>query len=362
MSVMKINACLVLLLTLGFSTEFNVSIPFPELYTSIQSDVLLPCYFPVTNPKDGMYVLLTWKHNGVELVKFKYGKVQDNSKLQVLETDLAKGNASITLQNVTIVHEGVYECIVVLAPNSGGGRMHLHVTGVPLVSVNTPLIIAGHPVFLECFVSGVYPQNICIEWLKNSHLLPPQEPPVQTQKNPNGTFRAVSHYKYIASREDIGANFSCRVKYGLQLQHQEETAVQSCKPALTVSPNILQKGRHTACKINGCFFSKIAMRWKKGNMVLQTKNCSGVHECLCIILPNNVEEELSCEVDLEGYDGTRVETKISIHGKPGRSYIFMGVAFGIFITVPLGLVIVKCFLWWRSAPPPPDQGTVQPLH
>ncbi|XP_051790678.1 uncharacterized protein LOC127529814 [Erpetoichthys calabaricus] len=307
-----------------------------------------------------MYVLLTWKHNGLNLVEFKYGKVQDNSKLQVLETDLAKGNASITLQNVTIAHEGVYECIVVLAPNSGRDRMDLHVTGVPLVSMNTPLIIMGHPVFLECFVSGVYPQNICIEWLKNSHLLPPQEPPVQTQKNPNGTYGAVSHYKYSAASEDIGANFSCRVKYGLQLQHQEEATVQGCKPALTVSPNILQKGGQNTCKINGCFFSNIIMRWKKENSVLQTKNCSGVHECMCIILPNNVEEELFCEVDLEGYNGTRVEKKISVPGKPGHSRIFMGVAIGMFITV-LGLAIFKCFLWWRSAPPPPDQGTMQSL-
>ncbi|XP_039621055.1 tapasin-related protein-like [Polypterus senegalus] len=285
--------------------QFQVYAPQPEVRVRLHADVVLPCGFILSAPEHGLkYVIITWRRGEVELVQYKDGRVTNTSKAKLFEHELQNGNATLLLPDITIEDEGDYECEVYETPIKVKKNVQLKVTAAPRVSLKSPLLVIGQVNILECHAHDFYPNTISLEWIKHNNSLPNKETPLLSE-NSNGTFNAVSRYNYTSVTGDEGLSFCCLVNHEALDKSTMEIHLQPCKPTLTVSPRVLQRGQMESitCTLDSCLFSKATVSWKRKGETEKRNECEGVRECVCnlnIIL--NYPEDFSCEGEAEGLD------------------------------------------------------------
>ncbi|XP_051790672.1 tyrosine-protein phosphatase non-receptor type substrate 1-like isoform X2 [Erpetoichthys calabaricus] len=304
--------CKILWLTFSFITvtlgEFQVSPPFLEVNTVVNSEVRLPCEFSLVKLNHGLkYLLLTWKVKDVELAQVKYGKVTSSDKVALFENEIHKGNGSLLLRNINIQDEGDYVCEVYEAPRSGTCTVRLKVTALPKVSLNPPMAVGNIPTTLECRAEGFYPGNISIDWVQESRPLSSQGP-LQLHKNTDGTFTAWMAYNYIP--EKVGKKLSCVVKHESQ---ERSLPLQICSPSLSVSHRTLlrNKKRNVTCMVGGCHFNKVTVSWKQNGTVFNESECESMQECASnmVIMLSSAEDQVNftCEAKVEGLSQPFIE-------------------------------------------------------
>uniref|UniRef100_A0A8C4SXY6 Ig-like domain-containing protein n=1 Tax=Erpetoichthys calabaricus TaxID=27687 RepID=A0A8C4SXY6_ERPCA len=181
-----------------------------EIKGILHADVLLPCFFHVTNNKHGLPNLtVTWEKNGFEFIKYKNGNINRSHRTLLWENELQRGNASLLLRNITISDEGDYKCEVYDPPSTS--IVQLKIRASPNVSVNSTLVALGETNFLACHAKNFYPKDIEIVWLRDSR--PIFQDLMEPENNSDGTFNAVSWYNNTPKEEDIGVLLSCLVNH-----------------------------------------------------------------------------------------------------------------------------------------------------
>ncbi|XP_051790856.1 tapasin-related protein-like [Erpetoichthys calabaricus] len=324
--------------------QFQVYAPQPEVRVHLHSEVVLPCAFTLSAPEQGLkYIIITWRRGEAELVQYKDRKAKITSKAKLFEHELQNGNASLLIPDVTIEDEGDYECEVYETPVLKKKDVQLKVTASPQVSLKSPLLVIGQINILECHAHDFYPNTISLEWIKDNKSLPHQETPLLSE-NSNGTFNAVSRYNYTPVTGDEGMSFCCLVNHEALDKSATEIHLQPCKPTLTVSPRVLQRGQKESvtCTLDSCLLSKATVSWKRKGETVERNDCEGVRECVCnLIVTLNYSEDFSCEGEAEDLEKPLVEPDVFTF-KDQESYHLMEV-----ITIVLssfGLLLLLLFL------------------
>ncbi|XP_039621032.1 tyrosine-protein phosphatase non-receptor type substrate 1-like [Polypterus senegalus] len=334
--------------------EFHVFAPYQEVKAAAQSTALLPCFFTVAESKNGLrFVIIIWKHKGTELIQYMDSIVKKSSRTTLLESELQKGNASLVIRNVVFEDEGDYECEVTEAPNSETRRIYLHVTVAPNISLKPPLVVVDQNNSLECRAEGFYPGVVSIEWLRDSQPLSSQGP-VEIQNNPDGSFTASNSYTFTPTVSEIGGVFSCLVQHSSLNGGKEEIRLHICKPTLTISPRILKKGETKVyCKLDGCLFSKVTMRWLKNGYTSHVLTCEERRECISstdviLSIPRKEWEEVSCEADLDGINKPLTEhATVTLEGVPEKTALGVALIVGFIAGFILLTLICVAFVLYK---------------
>ncbi|KAG6920940.1 butyrophilin, subfamily 1, member A1, partial [Chelydra serpentina] len=92
------------------------------------SQALLPCTFTVANaPISPEYLAVHWYFQGRELAAYDDALHVSRPGASMDTEQLAKGNASLVLRNVTVPDQGAYRCLVIHSPDRGEQRLQLTV-------------------------------------------------------------------------------------------------------------------------------------------------------------------------------------------------------------------------------------------
>ncbi|XP_039621077.1 tyrosine-protein phosphatase non-receptor type substrate 1-like isoform X1 [Polypterus senegalus] len=288
--------------------EFQFSIPHPEVTAPQHSDVLLPCIFANSRIelKD---VLIVWKHDDAELIKFDAGQMNPSSRrVQLFVNEIERGNASLLLKDVIISDEGQYECGVVEAPNEEYGIIKFKVTVAPQVFLNVSLFVMDQPGMLECHAEGFYPRDISIKWFSGAKSLPSQEAP-QLQSNPDGTFSVQSVYKYTPSSGTANETISCRVDhYSRNVPLVKTTHLMfRRRPSVTVTSQVLEQNKEqlVTCRLDGHYPDNIVVTWMRNGKGLNKSELKSdgtyVTTESLLLTSFNEKDEISCLVEQEGF-------------------------------------------------------------
>ncbi|XP_039621061.1 tapasin-related protein-like isoform X2 [Polypterus senegalus] len=319
------------------SAKFNVSTSQPVVNAPLYSDVLLPCNFELDSPNKGLkFVILKWEHNGKELTCYIHGEVKSNGKGTLLKDELPKGNSSLLLKNVTIEDEGEYVCDVYEVPHSGKVSVRLNVTATPRVTVTPSMIVMNQLNSLECLAEGFYPGDINIKLLRDSEPLPSEGSP-QPQKNPDGTYNAVTRYNYTPTSEDADRTFYCEVTHKALDTPLVKKLPPVCDPVLVISPKTLLVGKEqtVTCKLDGCLFTQTAISLKINQETLKMLQCENSKECVIrAMVMVEEEKEVVCEAKMDGFNFT-LSDKFE-HFSTSSSMIVLIT----FVYVVIGIVVV----------------------
>ncbi|XP_051788719.1 tapasin-related protein-like [Erpetoichthys calabaricus] len=267
------------------------------------------------------------------------------SRVMMLESELQKGNASLTIRNVTNEDNGHYECEVYEDKLRDKDIVQLNVIATPKVFLNTLLVLMNQLNVLSCRVVGFYPNDISVEWRKNLTSLPSQEP-LQLHSNQDGTFNALSHYNYTPTSEDAGTEIYCLVKHRSLEKGQKEARLHICEPSLKVLPE--SKEQKVLCKLNGCFFQKAYVRINKNGECVNKSVCEKKNECLSeatMMATSGEEMKITCEAEVMGLDKPPIEN--CTLPAEDRSRIRIAAAAGLF-SIPVIALLVAYIRQKRS--------------
>ncbi|NXN14041.1 TPSNR protein, partial [Indicator maculatus] len=212
--------------TLLTTVEFQSSSQNTSLRTHLGSSVTLDCHFALA-PSSSLSSLGWRKHHrgsGQSLFWYQVGSpgpaVQPKVHVDVLEL-LGSGDASLSLQEVSVGDEGMYICSVSTLLHQAQHIIQLQVVEPPRVNVVPAVVSFDRDVTttLTCIIAGYYPLDVSVRWTQkipeNDHV----EIPLSStgfsshRQNQDGTYSITSYLSISSDTAQAPATYSCHVSH-----------------------------------------------------------------------------------------------------------------------------------------------------
>ncbi|XP_075175661.1 uncharacterized protein LOC142246484 [Anomaloglossus baeobatrachus] len=184
------------------------------------SSVVLPCSFSINKlPLDPKYLAILWSFKGRQILVYDNKGIKKDPKATFDGEATKDGNASLTLDKVTLSDDGTYSCLVVYSPDQIQKDIVLEVQVRPMVIPHNKPVRKESENTLLCEASGFFPPDIEISWTldgkiqNNSFLGEPVE-------NKDGTYNVTSSVTFTPTPE--AKTLSCTVHHASLHQPLQE--------------------------------------------------------------------------------------------------------------------------------------------
>ncbi|XP_077171989.1 natural cytotoxicity triggering receptor 3 ligand 1-like isoform X2 [Paroedura picta] len=264
-----------LLLLMHQSTwaALRVSVPSSPIRALPRSDLRLPCNF--TNPLKPITLTslaVVWKR-GAETVAEYLGEFKPKKRdgAEMSEERLRAGDASLLLPGLQDMDSGFYTCLVILTPDRAEGSFELKLEAKPHVALGSTTLQLAHEGTITCTVSGFYPGNISVEWLKDGTVLKGHQTSVH-QDSQNSLYSANSILGLTPVAVDADANFSCQVRHQSLKDplkehfHLQLHALPSLQVFTGASRNALEV---LECLVSGFYPRDVHVHWLRNGVPQQ---------------------------------------------------------------------------------------------
>ncbi|NXI91105.1 TPSNR protein, partial [Psophia crepitans] len=207
------------------TVEFQSSSCNTSLRTHLGGSVTLDCRFALA-PSSSLSSL-EWRRqhqgSGHSLFQYQVGStgptVQPKIHVDVVEL-LRSGDASLSLQGVSVGDEGTYICMVSTQLHQTQHIIELHVAEPPRVHVIPAVVTFERDVTttLMCNIAGYYPLDVSVSWtqktpeddveipLSNAHFS-------SHRRSQNGTYSITSYLTISSATARAPATYSCHVSH-----------------------------------------------------------------------------------------------------------------------------------------------------
>ncbi|XP_040190668.1 uncharacterized protein LOC120922644 isoform X1 [Rana temporaria] len=182
------------------------------------SNTTIPCKFNVNAvPAAQRTFSVLWQFQEKEIFRYPNNPGALNSRLSIDQDTIKDGIADLYMSGVSISDGGLYKCSMAQIPGEKGKEIRLDVYAPPRINIPDKNIIQSKENILSCAVSGFYPVDIDIKWLRDGIILNniTLERP---QRDPGGMYSVKSSVTITPTEEDRKRIFSCRI------QHESLTA------------------------------------------------------------------------------------------------------------------------------------------
>ncbi|KAM5151729.1 uncharacterized protein ACMZJ9_009975 [Mantella aurantiaca] len=270
-------------------------------------DVNIPFSFAVKNPPvDRRYLLMTWYFQGKEILSVQSAEVKPTDPRMSYKGRAEDGIADLSISNITIMDGGIYKCSILYRAEKEEKEIRLDVQAPPQITLTDKVVLRNKASSLSSIVSGFYPVDIDIKWLRDGEILDSviMEKP---ERNPDGTYNVKSSVTIISTKEESKRIFSCRVQHeSLNSTLQENfQLVYGALPYVHIASqafklNVEQK---LVCSASDFYPESITVRWLlNGTLVENAKtrriSISAVESVYHFIpTEQNWGAELSCVVE-----------------------------------------------------------------
>ncbi|XP_009705891.1 PREDICTED: tapasin-related protein-like, partial [Cariama cristata] len=211
--------------TLLTTVEFQSSSGNTSLRTHLGGSVTLDCHFALA-PSSSLSSL-EWRRqhqgSGSSLFRYQVGSggpvAQPKVHVDVAEL-LGSGDASLSLQGVSVGDEGTYICLVSTTLHQAQHIIQLHVAEPPRVRVIPAVVSFERDVMttLTCNIAGYYPLDVSVSWtqktpeddteipLSNAHFS-------SHRQSRDGTYSITSYLSISSATARAPATYSCHVSH-----------------------------------------------------------------------------------------------------------------------------------------------------
>ncbi|PIO14468.1 hypothetical protein AB205_0022720 [Aquarana catesbeiana] len=186
----------------------------PSAYTAtLGSEANIPCTFTSDqNLKDYPEFAVSWHYNNSAIVGTDNSKRYNTSKYSMDGDQALNGTANLRISNISMADRGIYQCSVSYTQFREQKTTVMTIQAVPKITVVNDDVIINKKSFLCCEISGFYPVDNNITWLRDGEPLG-NVLQGKLQNNPDGTYSINSSIILRLTEEDRKRNFSCRVQH-----------------------------------------------------------------------------------------------------------------------------------------------------
>ncbi|XP_060111624.1 tyrosine-protein phosphatase non-receptor type substrate 1-like [Heteronotia binoei] len=306
--------CLLLLLQQSAWAVLRVSVPLSPIRALPSSDQRLPCNFSdPLKPINLRNLAVVWKRGTEKIAEYlgRFEAMRQGAEMSVER--LQVGDASLLLPQLQDSDSGVYTCVVIFTPDKDEGRFELKLEAEPCIALGSTKLQLASQGAVTCTISGFYPGDISVEWLKNGAVIKGPQTSVH-QDSQNGLYNASSILELTPDIADANANFSCQVRHrslegplkeNFQLQLQ---ALPSLQVFTGVSQNTLEV---LECLVSGFYPHDVQVHWLQNGVPQQQVESrepqtlpNGTFRMRSMIRPEEVDPGVSyvCQVQHNAWD------------------------------------------------------------
>ncbi|XP_071975737.1 vascular endothelial growth factor receptor 1-like isoform X2 [Engystomops pustulosus] len=200
----------VLLLVTAVCAQLRVTTSPAPIAFDTGATAVLQCMFSLgVTPVDPAQVHVFWKHEGKKILSYVDRITAFRPGAHISEEHLAKGDASLSLPNVTQEDAGMYTCSIRLGSEQ------------VIQSVNLIVIVQPEVFFylsskgqknssLICLVSGFYPDDLNLSMKRDGEHLGCK---INKWRNPNGTYSLEAIYRTNVTYKDSNIDYTCTVHH-----------------------------------------------------------------------------------------------------------------------------------------------------
>ncbi|KFQ80368.1 Tapasin-related protein, partial [Phoenicopterus ruber ruber] len=211
--------------TLLTTVEFQSSSRNTSLRTHLGGSVTLDCRFALAPSSSLSFLEWRRQHQGSGRSLFRYqvgsaGPVaQPKVHVDVAEL-LGSGDASLSLQGVSVGDEGTYICLVSTPLHQAQHIIHLHVAEPPRVRV-IPAVVSFErdgTATLTCSIAGYYPLDVSVSWTQKSPEDDTEIPLSNARlsshrQSKDDTYSITSYLSISSATARAPATYSCHVSH-----------------------------------------------------------------------------------------------------------------------------------------------------
>ncbi|XP_077303665.1 signal-regulatory protein beta-1-like [Lithobates pipiens] len=269
-------------------------------------DVNIPCSFTIKNPPiDQQYLAIFWYFHGKEILRVQNNKARIRDPRVSYTGRAEDGIADLSISNITIMDGGIYKCSILYTPKREEKGIRLDIQAPPHINI-TDRVVTNEESSLQSVISGFYPEEIDIKWLRDGAILDKfnMEKP---QRDQDGTYHVRSSVTLTPTEEDRERIFSCRVQHesltaplqeDFQLVYGDIPTVQIISQEFRM--NVEQK---LVCNVSGFYPESITVNWFLNDTLLENAKTrrisSSAMESVYLFTPTeqNWGMELRCVVE-----------------------------------------------------------------
>ncbi|NXG83225.1 TPSNR protein, partial [Stercorarius parasiticus] len=211
--------------TLLTTVEFQSSSRNTYLRTHLGGSVTLDCRFALA-PSSSLSSL-EWKRqhqgSGRSLFRYQVGstgpEVRPKVHVDVAEL-LGSGDASLSLEGVSVGDEGTYICLVSTPLHQAQHIIQLHVVAPPRVRVIPAVVSFERDVTtaLTCSIAGYYPLDVSVSWTQKTPEDDTEIPLSNARfsshrQSRDGTYSITSYLSISSATARAPATYSCHVSH-----------------------------------------------------------------------------------------------------------------------------------------------------
>ncbi|NXL05512.1 TPSNR protein, partial [Mesembrinibis cayennensis] len=207
------------------TVEFQSSSRNTSLRTHLGSSVSLDCRFALA--PSSSFSSLEWRRqhrgSGRSLFQYQVGSTGPAAQPKV-HVDVAElvgsGDASLTLQGVSVEDEGTYICLVSTPLHQAQHSIQLHVAEPPRVRVIPAVVSFERDVTttLTCNIAGYYPLDVSVSWTQktpeDNMEIPLSNARLSSHRQSrDGTYSITSYLSISSATAQAPATYSCHVSH-----------------------------------------------------------------------------------------------------------------------------------------------------
>ncbi|NXK19430.1 TPSNR protein, partial [Arenaria interpres] len=211
--------------TLLTTVEFQSSSRNTSLHTRLGGSVTLDCRFALA--PSSLLSSLEWRRqhqgSGRSIFRYQVGSTgpaaQPNVHVDVKEL-LGSGDASLSLQGVSVGDEGTYICLLSTPLHQAQHIIQLHVAAPPRVRVIPEVVSLERDVTttLTCNIAGYYPLDVSVSWTQKTPEDEVEIPLSNTRfsshrQSQDGTYSITSYLSISSATARAPATYSCHVSH-----------------------------------------------------------------------------------------------------------------------------------------------------
>lgn len=302
---------LLLLLVTVVCAQLRVTTSSAAIVSETGTTAVLQCIFSLgVTPVDPAQVHVFWKHEEKKVLSYVDTITAFRPGAHISEEQLAKGEASLTLPNVTQEDAGLYTCSIRLGSEQVIQSVNLTVNEFRYISLEGTTVIMNKSNELRCYANNLSSPEVMFKWMRDEVVLSTSAPHLVEGSNSHG-FTVQSSFCFTPVLGDDTAHYSCQV-----VQKTFPALKKTFQLTIGVQPEVFfylsnqgQKNSSLICLVSGFYPDDLNLSMKRDGELLGWKinkwrNSNGTYSLEAIYRTNVTYKDSKIDYTCTVYHST----------------------------------------------------------